>query len=128
MRRIEDKNKQELEEYIQNAEMQKSNLEKNLDIAKERLKKIEASLICLDPLYGFEEFGGSLIGFKGTCGKGLEYAQVQFTNFEKVLYLLNLGKLYYQIRVSQTDHKEFDELVARINQLVGEMIEKEVKL
>lgn len=60
MRRIEDKNKQELEEYIQNAEMQKSNLNKNLDLAKERLRKIkEENNVCLDPFRGFSPFNAT---------------------------------------------------------------------
>lgn len=50
MKKIEDKNRQELEEYIQNAEMQKSNLEKNLNLAKDRLGKIESNSIEFDEL------------------------------------------------------------------------------
>lgn len=127
MRSIQDKNKQELEEYIQNAEMQKSNLEKNLTLAKDRLKKIEAGSICLDPLYAFEKFGGSLAEFEGACGNGLTYVKVRFLDFVKVLYLLNLGKTYYQARINSSNNKEFQTLTDQINVLVAEMLEKGIK-
>lgn len=126
MKNIESKNKEEILEYIRKNEIQKENIEKNIQKAKTILDTKGDWIDSVDRVKILRNLGLRImtvhtVGYQGSCGTEFEIHS-NSTEIEKVCYSYQLAKLALELDSAyELIGKWGDEYLEKVNDILSEI-------